>query len=88
MAQKGWDAHPLGGASVFPVTGIKTATALKGKAGVIRIEYGTEPSLTKRKAQQFLLNPEQVRGLSKVLAELADRLEAVAAAEAPTDPLN
>ena len=88
MAQKGWDPHPLGDTAVFPVTGVKTGTALKGKAGVMRVEYGTEPTLQKRKAQQFLLTAQQVRSLSETLAALADRLEAAGSDDTPTDPVN
>ena len=56
MADSEWESHPLGGASVFPVTGFRMTTAMNKKAGVIRIEYGTEPTLKARKAQQFLLS--------------------------------
>ena len=84
MAKKDeWDAHPLGGASVFPVTNIRTTTAMQGTAGVIRVEYGVEPTLQKRKAQQYLLSPQQVRAFSKALEALADKLE-----EAGKEPLN
>ncbi|SDJ97472.1 hypothetical protein [Aliiruegeria lutimaris] len=76
MADKGWDGHPLGGAAVVAVTGMKIGTALEGTAGVLRIEYGKEPTLTKREAKQFLMNAKQVRELSKKMADLADRLEA------------
>ena len=76
MADKDWDGHPVGGVSVFPVTGIKMGTAMKGKAGILRVEYGTEPTLRKRDAKQFLMNPGQLRELSKRLAKLADRLDA------------
>ncbi len=88
MAEKDWDGHPLGGASVFPVTSIKTGTAMEGKAGVVRIEYGTEPSLQKRVAKQFLMTAKQVRGLSERLAALADRLEAAEAEDKGSETLN
>ncbi|MDV7142350.1 hypothetical protein R3X27_06615 [Tropicimonas sp. TH_r6] len=88
MADKDWEGHPLGGVSVFPVTGIKTGTAMEGKAGVVRIEYGTEPSLKKRVAKQFLLNASQVRGLSERLAELADRLDAAQDDNGKPDKVN
>lgn len=88
MAKKDWDEHPLGGTSVFPVTGIRTGTALGGKAGVIRVEYGTEPSLKKRKAQQFMLTAQQARALSQTLSELADRLEKAGSEDGPADPVN
>ncbi|RYH08629.1 hypothetical protein [Tropicimonas sp. IMCC6043] len=88
MAQKDWDAHPLGDIAVFPVTGFRTGTALKGRAGVLRIEYGTEPTLRKRKAQQFLLTPDQLRRLGQRLEDLADRLESPGSTDEAGDPVN
>lgn len=88
MAKGNWDAHPLGDVAVFPVTGLRTGTAMKGQAGVLRIEYGTEPTLQKRKAQQFLLTPRQIRELGQRLADLADRLDASAGTDDPTGPVN
>lgn len=85
MGNKGWDSHPSGGTAVFPVLGIKTGTAAGGKAGVLRLEYGTEPTMEKREAKQFVMSPQLVRTLSERLAKLADRLEA---AEDGTETLN
>ncbi len=87
MNPKGWKQHPRGQTQVFPVTGWQTATAMNGKAGVLRIEFGTEPKLEKRESKQLIFSASQVRALSETLAKLADSLEAKAA-EGTSGPVN
>lgn len=88
MPPKDWTKHPNGQVQVFPVTGWKTATTMGGKAGVLRIEFGLEPTLKKRDSRQLIMQAGQARALSETLAKLADRLEAKAAQSEPDGPIN
>lgn len=76
---EGWNKHPSGQTQVFPVTGWQTGRAMKGKAGVLRVEYATEPKFEKRDARQLIFTTSQLRALADTLTKLADKLDAEAA---------
>jgi hypothetical protein len=88
MSFSGWDKHPNGDLVVYPVVGWNTATAMKGMAGVVRLEYSTDPSMKQQAAAQLILTMPQVRELSGTLAKLADTLESQLAADKPVGPRN
>jgi hypothetical protein len=88
MNFRDWDKRPNGDLVVYPVIGWSTVTAMKGMAGVVRLEYSTDPSMKQQAAAQLILTMPQVRELSEALANLADTLEKQLAADQPIGPRN
>lgn len=80
-----WDKNPDGSIAVKPLVGWSTATFLSGMAGGIRIEFATNQQLTHKGAVQVVMTASQIRELSNVLLNMAERMDQqVAATRRPT----
>ncbi len=83
----GWKTNEDGSFAVNPVVGWSSATFMNGMAGGLRLEYALNFELTRTDAVQLVMTPAQVRELSGVLLEMANRMdEQIAAEKKPSTP--
>jgi hypothetical protein len=76
MDMKGWDVDDKGNVNAFPVTGWSTVAFNDGKAAGLRFTVAMDKTLKAQRGVQLALTVPQVRKLSQMLAEFADKLEA------------